>query len=384
VLRICHFVVSISVSCLLSACFLLPGSGPTKSALLRAEGQHRNVAVVEIDSQTIGLLFAQQQSSVFGTFGDYRPPSDPEISVGDMLQVTLWESAGGGLFSNASVEPSSAGSHSIVTPEQSVDRDGSITVPFAGRVPVVGRTPSEVEWDIRRRLSETAINPQAVVTVKRLSNAVTVISEGGRAARVPLSEAGERLLEAIAQAGGIRTAASDISVILSRGDRVVRVPLEAVLRDPREDIYLQAGDVVTQVLDPQSFTAVGATGRNNVVKFGTADLTLDEALGKAGGLLDDRADPAGVFVIRVETGAVAQELARTHGLNANSDGLPTIYHLDLRDPTGFVLAKRFSMRNKDVLYVANSPFDDFEKVAGIVSQLTTPAFTALLLQQSVL
>jgi polysaccharide export outer membrane protein len=155
-----------------------------------------------------------------------------------------------------------------------------------------------------------------------------------------------------------------------------------VLRDPREDIYLRPGDVITQELNPQSFTAVGATGRNNVVRFGAVDLTLAEALGKAGGLLEYRADPAGVFVIRVETGSVAQELARTHGLNPNSDGVATIYHLDLRDPMGFILAKKFSMRNKDVVYVASSPLDDFQKVFGVVNQLTTPAFTALLIQNA--
>jgi polysaccharide export outer membrane protein len=382
VLKLRHFALSISVACLFSACAALPSSGPTKSALLDAEERTHNLAVVEIDPQTISLLSAEPEPSLFGTFGDYQPSFDRKIEVGDILQVTLWESAGGGLFSNASAEPTSAGSHSIVTPQESVERDGSITIPFAGRVPVAGRAPSQVELDIRRRLSETAIDPQAIVTVNHLSNSVTVISEGGHAARVPLSERGDRLLEVIAQAGGIRTEASDISVILSRGDRVVRVPLEAVIRDPHEDIYLKAGDVVTLALDPLSFTAVGATGRNNVVKFGTADLTLDEALGKAGGLLDNRADPAGVFVIRVETGDVAQELARTHGLKANSDGVPTIYHLDLRDPMGFVLAKKFPMRNKDIVYVANSPFDDFQKVFGLINQLVTPAFTGLLIQNS--
>jgi polysaccharide biosynthesis/export protein len=368
--------------CAFSACSVLPRNGPTKSALLGAEGQQHNLAVVEIDPATIRMLAAKEQPSLFGTFGDYRPPSEEKIAVGDQLQVTLWESAGGGLFSNASIEPSSSGSHSIMTPEQTVDRDGSITVPFAGRVSVVGRAPAEVELDIRRRLAETAIDPQALVTVTHLSETATVISEGGRAARVPLSLQGERLLEAIAQAGGIHTAVSDVSVVLSRGNRVVRVPLEAVLQNPREDIYLRAGDVVTEVINPQSFTAIGATGRNNVVKFGTANLTLAEALAKAGGLVDDRADPTGVFVIRFETGAVGAELTQTHGLNLNGDAVPAIYHLDLLKPTGLLLARQFAVRNKDIVYVADSPFDAVEKVFGLVNQLTTPAFTGLLIQNS--
>jgi polysaccharide export outer membrane protein len=377
-----RFAVFVSMLCLLSACSLLPRSGPTKSSMMDAEAQRQNLAVVEIDPAIINLLSSKEKPSLFGAFGDYRPAPDPRINVGDELQVTLWESAGGGLFSNPSIDPLSAGSHSLVTPQQIVDRDGSITVPFAGRAPVVGKTSADVELEIRRRLTETAIDPQALVTVQRLSDSVTVISEGGRAARVPLSVRGDKLLEVIAQAGGIRTAASDISVVLSRGDRTVRVPLETVLRDPREDIYLRAGDVVTQVLDPQSFTAVGATGHNNVVRFGTPELSLDEALGKAGGLLDNLADPAGVFLIRFESGAVAEELARTHGLNLQRGDVPTIYHLNLREPTGFFLAKKFSMRNKDIIYVADSPFGDFQKVFGLVDQMLTPAFTGLLIQNS--
>jgi polysaccharide biosynthesis/export protein len=373
---------SISLLFLLAGCSILPRSGPTKSSMLNAEERQHNVAVVEIDPATIGLLSAKETPSFFGTFGNDPPPPNPSIGVGDMLQVTLWESAGGGLFSSLSAEQSGAGTNSLVTPEQTVGPDGVITVPFAGRVSVLGRTPADIEWTIKSRLSESAIDPQVLVTVKRLSDSVSVISEGGRSARVPLSMRGDRLLEVIAQAGGIHAAPSDISVILLRGDRIVRVPLEVVLHDPREDIYLQAGDVVTQVLDPQSFTAVGATGRNNVVRFGTSELSLDEALGKAGGLLDDRADPAGVFVIRVETGEVAEELARTHELSAGSDGVPTIYHLDLRNPVGFVLAKKFAMRNKDIIYVADSPFEDIQKVFGLVNELTTPAFTGLLIQNS--
>jgi polysaccharide biosynthesis/export protein len=377
-------MIGLGVLPLLAACSVLPRSGPTISSMMEAENGRRNLALVDIEPSTINLLAAKEEPSLYGTFGDYGPPPGQTIGVGDMLQVTLWESYGGGLFSTQSTDlNTTAGLHSLLTPEQTVGRDGEITVPFAGRVPVVGQTPAQVEWTIRARLAEAAINPQDMVIVTHnISNTVTVLSEGGLAARVPLSVRGDRVLDVIAQAGGIRGAASDTSVILSRGDRIVRVPLEAVLRNPSEDIYMRAGDVLAQVHDPQTFTAVGATGRNNVVLFGAPQLNLDEALAKAGGLLDNRADPSGVFVIRLETGGVARELAQSHDLTLENGAVPTIYHLDMSDPMAFFLAKKFAMRNKDIIFVANSRFNDFEKVLGLVNDLTTPAFTGLLMENS--
>jgi polysaccharide export outer membrane protein len=159
--------------------------------------------------------------------------------------------------------------------------------------------------------------------------------------------------------------------------------MQAVLDDPQQDIYLQPGDVVTLVRDPQTFTAVGATGRNAVVPFDSVNLTLDEALGKAGGLLDDRADPAGLFVVRFETPAVASQMPQAKGIPAQPGGVPAIYHLSMRDPTALFLARRFPMRDKDILYVSNAPLSDLQKVLTLVNLLVTPAVTGLTVNSTV-
>ena len=175
----------------------------------------------------------------------------------------------------------------------------------------------------------------------------------------------------------------DISVVLSRGNRIVRVPMEAVLDDPHEDIFLQPGDVVTLVHDPLTFTVVGATGRNAVVPFEMVRLTLEEALAKAGGILDDRADPAGVFVIRFETPQVAHELPQAQGVPVEAGGVPTIYQLDMRAPASLFLARSFPMRNKDIVYVSNAPVTDIQKVFQLLNLLVTPAVTGVTIGNAV-
>jgi polysaccharide export outer membrane protein len=316
---------------------------------------------------------------LLGAFGDYQSAQEQRIGVGEGLQITLWEAGPGGLFSSPAIDRYSTGSRSAVIPEQIVARDGSITVPFAGRIHVVGRTPPEVERDIVQHLGDKAVDPQALVTVTRnVSNTVTVMGEVTSGARVPLNVGGDRLFDVLATAGGIHAPVTDISIVLARQNHVVRVPMEAVLDEPRENITLRPGDVVTLVHDPQSFTAVGATGRDAVVPFEVARLTLNEALAKAGGLLDDRADPSGVFVIRFEPVEIAQQLPGAG--DARKNAVPVVYHLDMRDPAALFLASQFPVRNKDIVYVSNARITDLQKVFSVIDLLVAPAVSGATLK----
>jgi polysaccharide export outer membrane protein len=351
--------------------------------LRESGGGERGLTVTELDSATVNLLSATKAPSLVGAFGDYQPPREQRVGIGDSVQITIWEAGAGGLFSSPVVDRSSPGSRSAVIPEQVVAQDGSITVPFAGRIEVVARTPPEIEQEIVSRLSGKAIDPQALVTLTRnVSNTVTVLGEVAPGARVPLSVRGDRLLDVIAAAGGIRAQVSDISVVLARGRRIVRVPLQAVLEDPRENIYLQSGDEVTLVHDPQSFTVVGATGRNAVVPFEMSSLTLDEALAKSGGLLDDRADPNGLFIIRFEDPAIAKLLPGGTAGPAQPGGVPVIYHLNMLQPEALFVARRFPVRNKDIVYVSNAPITDIQKVFNLINLLVTPAVTGVELKSA--
>jgi polysaccharide export outer membrane protein len=358
-----------------SACTNLPRSGPYRSDLLASPGgAARPFSVVELTPTAADALARARKPGLAASFGAYRPSRQQRIGIGDSLQITIWEAGPGGLFSAPVVDRESAGSRSASIPEQVVARDRSITVPFAGRILVAGRTPPEVETMIVARLRGKAIDPQALVTVTRNnSNTVTVLGEVGAARRVALNIGGERLLDVVAEAGGARAPAYDTQVVLARDNRVIRVPLQTVLDDPKEDVYLQGADIVTLVPDPQTFTAAGATGRNAVVPFQSAHLSLDEAIARAGGVLDDRGDPDGVFVIRFESAAAVRAL---RGLvPAAADGTPVVYHLNLRTAESLFTARRFAMRNKDILYVSDAPLTDIQKVLSLVNLLVTPAVT---------
>jgi polysaccharide export outer membrane protein len=129
---------------------------------------------------------------------------------------------------------------------------------------------------------------------------------------------------------------------------------------------------------PTRFTALGALnqnvfGFNSEITFDTETLTLAQAIGKAGGLNDQQSDPAEVFLYRYEDRSLLQKF----GIDTKRfsyDRIPTIYHINLRDPSGMLLASGFQMRTKDVMYVANAKVVDYYKLLTLIN--TTAATTA--------
>src|SRR5439155_6425688 len=119
-----------------------------------------------------------------------------------------------------------------------VTSDGSISIPYAGRVSAANRTPKEVQHAIEERLGPKALDPQALVVVKRsAANSVSVAGEVIGGARVPLSPGGDRLLEVIAAAGGAKAPVHDTFVRLSRDGVTATVPLATLVADPGQDIF---------------------------------------------------------------------------------------------------------------------------------------------------
>jgi polysaccharide export outer membrane protein len=358
----------------------LPGSGPLATDVASQQsppGVLGGYVLITVDEQVASITASQPRESFKRVFTTGRPAPDLRIGVSDSVVVTIWEAAAGGLFSASPEDRGiSAGSRTATIPEQVVARDGTIEVPYAGRLRVAGLRPADVEQEIVQALDHKAIQPQVVVTIsKNLSNTVAVGGEVTNGSRIPLTTKGDRILDVIAAAGGIHIPASDAFIQLTRGRRTVSVAYNAILAHPEENIYTMPGDDLTVVRDPQTFTAFGGTGRNAQVPFDAAGITLEEAIAKAGGLLDYRADPAGIFLLRFEPTRLVAQLAPGRDLPSQGDLVPVVYQLNLRDANSFFLARSFPMRDKDMLYVANSASDPVQKFLGMVGNVTAPVIS---------
>jgi polysaccharide export outer membrane protein len=378
---IARILLSGAVCLALAACSSVAGSGPSAGDVVEEAGtaEAPRYELVDVDSHVVEILRHRGPDSFLAHFGDYRPSVEPRIGIGDTVSVTIWEAGSGGLFSAPLVSDRfSTGANSATIPEQVVGCDGTITVPYAGRIPVAGHTARDVQTVIEHALAGKAIQPQVLVNVPRsVSNTVTVTGEVTNGARVPLSVKGDRVMDVIAAAGGIRAPVNETYVQLSRGDVTARVAMTKVTAEFKENIYLRPNDVLTLIRDPQTFIASGATGHNAEIPFDAEGINLSQALAKAGGLNDTQADPAGVFIFRFEPEEVARALRPESPLVQHGYATPVVYRLNLRDPGSLFVAQSFHIVNRDLLYVSNAPITSARKVMEVVSLLLAPASSGL-------
>lgn len=94
----------------------------------------------------------------------------------------------------------------------------------------------------------------------------------------------------------MRAGVNDSVVYLTRGRRTMHLPFTAIVQNPRENVRLRPEDVITVVREPATYTILGASGQSGEVPFSTQHLSMANAVARAGGLQDARADVAGVFL----------------------------------------------------------------------------------------
>ena len=377
-LRSRFFVFSVLALTLLGGCGgFLPTIGPSRSQIENAKPPPSAAAfqIIDVNDAVTRQLLAQRSQRLFSeTLGNRRIASRT-VGAGDLLEVSIWEAAPATLFSTAPTTAAAsnaiATSHPTTLPEQPIDDEGFILVPFAGRIPASGKTLQEIEADITQRLKGKANQPEVLVRMTRnFSSNATVVGEVNLSTRVQLVPGNERLLDALAAAGGVRQPVNKMTIQVTRADDVFSLPLETIIRDPKQNVPLLPGDVVTALFQPYSFTALGATGKNEEINFETQGITAAQALARSGGLIDLRSNPKGVFIFRFEP---KNALSWPHEPKTTADDLvPTVFRVDLTDPNSFFFIQSFPIENKDILYVSNAPITEIQKFLNVLFSVAYP------------
>ena len=380
-MRVLLYVIFCVLLTMPAGCSLLPSSGPgTRDIVQNVDGAGEPwYQVIDVNEYALSALASRKDAS-FLSFSEYKPVTEPVVGVGDVVKVTVWETAPGNLF-NAAISNSSGNigaAAGTTIPEQVVPRAGTINVPFAGDIKVTGRSPRDIEKIIATRLSSKAVDPQVLVNVtKSLGNSVTVTGDAIAGAQVPLSPNNERILDAVAIAGGIKAPAHEIAVSLVRGKREVSVPFAMLSQNPAENIRLGPGDILFINRRPRTYTILGAAGRPAEAPFDAPDITLAQAIGRAGGLLDEKADATGVFVFRFEPPSRVEGLLQGPAVVMPGTGtIPVIYRLNLRDPRGLFLAQAFPMKDGDMVFISTSPAVELTKFLQVLNAAVAPAANA--------
>lgn len=353
----------------LGACTIMPASGPNGDVVKAEkpiEPDGLEYSLVKVNARSVRLLAENEERGLAAAFSDSRPPAELRFGIGDVVSTTIFEAAAGGLFIpiEAGVRPGNF----VQLPDQAIDNDGNISIPYAGVIKAAGRTPVEVQASIVEALRNRAIDPQAVVNLsQQRTSLISVLGEVNNPIRYPAAASGarDRILDAITRAGGIKPAGFDTWVMLEREGKRAAVPFGLLISSETNNIYVRPLDRIYVYSEPQTFVAFGASGQQGQFPFGQWRLTLAEAVAKAGGLIDAQADPGAIFLYR----PMPREQAKAMGVDITKHTgpiVPVIFSVNFRDPGAYFLASKMYMRNKDLLFVSNAQSVEISKILQYV------------------
>jgi len=300
-------------------------------------------------------------------------PSDSVVQ-GDLVKVTIFDS-GGSLFATP-IMPNGLGQTGAIPheiPPQLVDNSGEIMVPYAGRIMARGRSVGQIQDEIQSKLKGKTVDPQVIVTIaeRKGGDCVSVMGDVKSPSRVPVSLAGTRVLDALAQAGGSTGKEYETVVSVNRGGTTRSATLAEIFESPAKNIFLQFGDSIIVRVRGQNFLSFGANNRLAEVPFDDDHLTLAKALAKIGGADDKQANPSGILLYRLEP----RQRVIDMGYKPVGDEAvcPVIYRLDMTQADGFFLARNFTMRDHDIIYTTLSGSQGLVKFLNVLGSVFSPA-----------
>lgn len=348
----------------LAGCATLPSSGPTGKDIRRELVDPIGGDALQIVEVTDLTLVPVSPDVTVNPLVDLTAPPTDMVGPGDVLDISVYE-VGVALFGGAAAAPGGydASARAERLPPARIDDDGDILLPYTGRLHVAGRTLADIGAQIRRSLSGISQNPQVLVSLREaITNSVIVGGEVTRPGRLVLPTNRETLSDAIALAGGYRGNARDLAVRVTRAGTTSEFRLSALLTGPERDARVYPGDRIAILSAPRSFSVMGAPGRVEQLPFSAAGVSLAEAIATAGGANPALGDPQAIFVFRI----VADATGKERGM---------VYHVNMMKAGGYLIAQRFAMRDKDVLYIGNARANQPSKLIQIISQLFAPIVT---------
>ena len=163
-----------------------------------------------------------------------QPPAqvvvDPTLEVGDTFDVKVYG------------ETDLSGNYRV-------NAEGTITMPLAGVIKVLGLTQTEAGKRISDRLADGILrNPQVIVTMKELASKkiyiIGQVAKPGTFSYTPLMN----VLEAITGAGGFTPLAAKNDTTITRSEdgkkTIVKIPVEEIGEGKAKNVYLKPGDII--------------------------------------------------------------------------------------------------------------------------------------------
>ncbi len=275
------------------------------------------------------------------------------IATGDQLRLTVWDSADDSLLTN--------GSSSQVIEALTVGPDGTIFFPYVGNIRVSGMTAQLAREMLQEEIDVVAPSAQVQLeVVGGPANSVDLVGGVGDPGRLPMPDRNYTVLNAIADAGGVRPGMDNPQIRLIRAGSIYGTSIDRLFAEPGLDTLLRGGDRVIVEDDRRYFLSLGAAGDQSQHAFPQDRVTALDAMAIIGGVESSRGDPGGVLILReYPTSAV-------RGDNRGPDQSRVVFALDMTNADGLFSARNFRINPGDVVLVTESPVTGVQTILGLV------------------
>lgn len=332
----------------LAACGPLPrGAALEREVTRQARSEDAPFDLVEVTRANAALIADWPVTGWSGKFhwiGASRGPRSQVLRPGDTVNVQIWDNQVNSLLTQN-------GSNTTIMNGLVVSPSGSVFIPYVGDVVVNGLSADGARARIQRALVAIAPDAQVQLTATPgVAHTVSVVGGVDTPGNYPLPDRNTTILSILATAGGIPESLRNPVVSLSRDGRKYSIPANELFESPANNTRLQGDDKIVVQQDERAFSALGASGSEQLIYFTKEYVTALEAVSLMGGLNDNRANPKGVLVLR--------EYPARHVVLEPENGPKrqhVIFSLDLTSADGLFAARNFLINPNDTVLATESP-----------------------------
>lgn len=347
----------------LAGCALPRGAAMQGEILKGAENEDRDFQVVAVSRDTIGSLarwpLPPQSNPTHAGWpqGGLRTPDSATIAAGDSIAITIWDNEENSLLTSAQQK-------SVQLTQVTVANDGTVFVPYVGKVEVRGRSADQARERLQEALATALPSAQVQVAVAPgRQNTADLVGGVAKAGSYPIPDRSFSVLSLISQGGGVNSALANPIVKLVRGGKAYGISVERLFAQPSLDISLRGGDKVIVEDDPRQFLALGAAGKQTTIAFPQDKVSALDAVSLIGGVNASRANPKGVLILREYAGK------QVRGDGRGPDRSRVVFTVDLTSADGLFSARNFQIASGDLVLATESPVTSTRTVFGLIGQI---------------
>ena len=366
-MKCCFNILSIiSLTLLLSLSGCVPTYNTVSSPVGNFASSDIDYDLIKIDASYLG-----NAQRAFKTSPPVQAPQNDElydyvVGAGDVLLINLYVVSADGESGLTRIFPKAP---ALVSENRFlVNGDGTITIPYAGKINVGGIPFVEVRQRTERALSKYFLNPQLEMSVADFGSSRAIISgEVNEPQELTLTHKPLTVMDAITQAKGVLPTADLRSASITRDNGTIeKIDVAALIYEGASHYnkMIYAGDTLTIPRNhANQLYVMGEVVEPKTLTISAAGMNLTEALGEVKGLEAESADSSKIYVLREHVG-VQQDKRKL-----------SIYHLDGSDPKTYVYATKFKVQPQDVVYIGTQEVTNWSR---FINQLLPIGFSALI------